>query len=83
MSILDARNLAFREQYPNGWRTYDAWGRRIPFVQVCNTETGEVVRFVPTADEEAIRCVRGGSPWRRHGFWPAPLRLVPIPPEVE
>lgn len=79
MPMLDARDPTFKQQYPNGCHTYDARGRRIPFVQVSNPETGEVVRFVPTADGTSIRYAIGGDPWRRHGFWPAPLRAVPLP----
>lgn len=79
MSILDARNLAFREQYPYGCHVYDVWGRPIRFVQICNPETGEVVRMVPAINGTALAVNVSGGPWRRHGFWPAPLRLVPLP----
>jgi hypothetical protein len=40
MTTINANDSSFWEQYPNGCHTYDARGRRIPFVQVSNPETG-------------------------------------------
>jgi hypothetical protein len=81
MPILDANDPAFFEQYPNGATVYDAWGRRLHSVVACNPETGEVIRLRFTLHWRwwlsRWRLVR--LPERRHGFWPAPLRVVPNP----
>jgi hypothetical protein len=83
MPILDANDPAFLEQYPNCVEIYDRFGRHIIAPIFCNTETGEVVRlqFTPPWWRWWRRC-----PWRlpcypgrSHGFWPAPLRVVPNP----
>jgi hypothetical protein len=90
MPILDANDPAFFEQYPNGATMYDAWGRRLRNVAAYNLETGEVVRFVPwKGGHPIVNLFRmlgtlhllnpSRSLIRRHGFWPAPLRVVPKP----
>jgi hypothetical protein len=81
--MLDARDPAFQQQYPYGCHVYDAWGRPIRFVQACNPETGEVIRMVSAINGTALASNVSGGPWRRHGFWPAPLRVVANRPAVE
>jgi hypothetical protein len=81
MTMLNANDPSFWEQYPNGADIYDAWGRRIPFVVASNPATGEVIRGETTADGGAIALNTSGGFWRRHGFHPAPLRVVARRPE--
>jgi hypothetical protein len=83
MTMLNANDPSFWEQYPNGVDTYDAWGRRIPFVVVSNPATGEVIRFESDGGGMAVATDVAGCPWRRHGFHPAPLRVVARRPAVE
>jgi hypothetical protein len=83
--MLDGNTPAFREQYPNGATVYDRTGRRIANVFACNPETGEVITFDSSQLTRAwIRLVnrlplqqwwRDASICKRHGFWPAPLRI--------
>lgn len=80
MSWLDANDPAFVAQYPDYCRVYDARGRRIMYVRACNPQTGEVIRYQFKRSRfggEMIAAIAGGGPWMRHGFFPAPLRLVP------
>lgn len=74
--MLDARSPEFWQQHPNGCHTYDARGRLLRMVVACNPETGEVIRC--ESDGKAVALNVSGGPWKRHGFWPAPLRVVPL-----
>ena len=86
--MLDTNTPAFRQQYPNGATVYDRTGRRIANVFACNPETGEVITFDSSQLTRAwIRLVnrlplqqwwRDVSICKRHGFWPAPLRVERI-----
>lgn len=81
MAMLHAKDPAFLTRYPHYATVYDARGRRIPHVSSCNPETGEVIRILPTKpgrQGSIVLDVSGGPLWR-HGFWPAPLRVVPRP----
>ena len=83
MTMINANDPRFWEQYPNGADTYDAWGRPIPFVVASNPATGEVIRFETAGGGMAVAKGVTGGPWRRHGFYPAPLRVVARRPAVE
>lgn len=114
MPMLDANDPAFRKQYPNWAKVYDAWGRELRHVKACNPETGEVISYAMGWIVHAwYRLPVGKGPnglyyiWRlhrpcpwvtmspseliagehelltRHGFWPAPLRVVANRPEGE
>jgi len=61
--MISAADPAFWQQYPNGCTVYDRLGRRLRKVASFNPETGEVAM--------------GRGRFCRHGFWPAPLRVVP------
>ena len=74
--MLEADTPSLREQYPNGCQIYDARGRLLRLVVACNPETGEVIRC--ESDGKAVALNVSGGPWKRHGFWPAPLRVVPL-----
>lgn len=74
--MLDARSPEFRQLYPNYCRVYDARDRPLRMVVACNPETGEVMRY--QCNGELVATNVDGSPQLRHGFWPAPLRLVPL-----
>jgi hypothetical protein len=91
--MIDANDPAFQQQYPNGATVYDRTGRRIGNVVACNPETGEAITFDSRQLTRAwIRLVnrlplqqwwRDVSICKRHGFWPAPLRVErkqPAPP---
>ena len=81
--------------YGFGAKVYDATGRRLLHVTACNPETGEVIRADDTwltgAWIRALLAMRGNRPrylgkftppgelLTRHGFWPAPLMVVPKP----
>ena len=81
--------------YPRGLWVFDATGRRLTHVMACDPETGEVVRWPQGAwsPQDWIRgqlrrirprlqwdWIYGGALHKRHGFWPAPLRVVPKDP---
>lgn len=76
--------------YPRGLRVFDATGRQLSHVMACNPETGEVIIWnLPDWIRWRLRRVKprlrwdwlySGSVHMRHGFWPAPLRLVPKDP---
>ena len=83
MKMLNANDASFWEQYPNGCDVYDAWGRPIPFVVASNPATGEVIRMVSAISGAVLATDVTGGPWRRHGFYPAPLRVVARRPAVE
>lgn len=83
MTMLEANDPSFWEQYPNGAKTYDAWGREILHVKACNPETGKVVRYETAADGRTIALNTSGGPPRRDGFHPAPLRVVANRPSVD
>ena len=90
MPMLDAHDHAFREQYPAGCRIYDASGRLLRFVVACNPETGEVICWKANRIMATLLRIVKGKDWsygdclfRRHGFWPAPLRVVANMPEGE
>jgi len=78
--MLDARSPAFRRLLPNGCYIYDARGRLLRMVVACNPETGEVIRY--QCNSETVATNANGGPRMRHGFWPAPLRVVPVPYRV-
>ena len=86
----------FWATYGFGAKVYDATGRRVRRVMACNPETGEAIVFAKarvSPMDWLRRCLRrikprlrwewiySGEPCKRHGFWPAPLRVVP--PERE
>jgi hypothetical protein len=88
MSMLYAGTHEFKSMYPTGAYLFDRLGRKIENVIACDPKTGEVIiidlrwsvfgRF-PSR-------IMGWYWWlthrelpRRHGFWPAPLRLDPVP----
>jgi hypothetical protein len=85
--MISAADPTFREQYPNGCMVYDRLGRQLHNVVACNLETGEVVRQGESRIVGAVlRMARGRernwdlpAEFRRHGFWPAPLKIVPWP----
>jgi hypothetical protein len=84
----------FHAIYGFGAKVYDATGRLLSHVTACNPETGEVIRFDDTwltrAWIRVLLAMRGNRPrylgvftpagqlLTRHGFWAAPLRVVPI-----
>ena len=76
--MLEAGTLSLRQQCPNGCLIYDARGRLLRMVLACNPETGEVIRYETINNGKAIATNADGSPRKRHGFWPAPLRVVPL-----
>lgn len=112
--MIDAHDPAFREQYPNWAKVYDARGRELRQVKACNPETGEVISYgmgwvaralhglLWARDPRSFQIIwrpRISLPWAgpspsgmiagdhelltRHGFWPAPLRVVGNGPPVE
>jgi len=86
--------LEFRKLYRHGGKVFDARGRELRHVSACDPETGEVVivDLRPSIWDRMVtplrRSARGwlrelvfrSSIPTRHGFWPAPLRIVPNPP---
>lgn len=81
--------------YPRGMWVFDATGRQLSHVMACNSETGEVIMWSEGTwnlldwIRWRLRRVKprlrwdwlySGSVHIRHGFWPAPLRLVPKDP---
>lgn len=90
MPMLDASDPAFSAIYPSGALVFDAHGRQLRHVLACVPLTGEVVMAdlrmafwlrIPGLSSFYARWRRWGSYLpRRHGFWPAPLRIVPITP---
>jgi hypothetical protein len=85
----------FWAAYGRGAMICDARGRKLQFVMACNLETGEVVMYDdrPPVWNRLIRGARrfrrwdywrwhicGGLP-TKHGFWPAPLQVVPKEPQ--
>jgi hypothetical protein len=81
----------FEDQRPYGADVFDARGRKLTHVIACNPITGEVVtldlRPAPF-DRLLFRLRKPQHRWwywllyshfvqHRHGFWPAPLRVVP------
>lgn len=94
--ILCANDPAFHELYPHGAEVFDARGRKLRLVTACNPETGEVVMFdlrPAPFDRFLFRFRKPHHRWwnwllychsvqRRHGFWPAPLRVVPLTPSA-
>ena len=83
----------FQARYGLGARLYDARGRELRNVLSCDIDTGEVVmldrRLSPaTQFYRLLARPRPYWPWvfprsipTRHGFWPAPLRVVPATPQ--
>lgn len=87
MAMLTANEAL--KLYPRGLWVFDATGRQLSHVMACNAETGEVIMWAHDAwhplDWIRWRARRAGLRWEwlypgsihtRHGFWPAPLRLV-------
>lgn len=80
--------------YGRGARLFDATGRELHHVMACNPYTGEVIMWTGLGNAlDWLRwAVRQFQPraWRRwlyganlhtrHGFWPAPLRILPPEP---
>lgn len=77
--------------YPRGLWVFDSTGRQLARVMACNAETGEVIIWSEGTYSPLdwirwrLRRVKPrllwgwlyeGSIHTRHGFWPAPLRLV-------
>jgi hypothetical protein len=88
MTMLTAAEILSR--HPQGCWVFDATGRRLNEVLACDPETGEVVRLEPTVVplQRFMMLFRRIPRWewtyslelsRRHGFWPAPLHIVPKP----
>jgi hypothetical protein len=83
--MISAADPTFRQQYPNGCLVYDRLGRQLGNVVAFNPETGEVVCQGESRIVGAVlRMARGReqnwdlpAEFRRHGFWPAPLKIVP------
>ena len=67
MTMLDANDPTFRQQYPNGAIVRDRLGELVRGVVACDPETGEVVTSKMT---EAGRV-------DIHQVWPAPLTIEP------
>ena len=79
------------ERHPQGCWVFDATGHRLKHVQACNPDTGEVIRveWRTTFWQRLTSTLRRSSRWNwltlrshvptRHGFWPAPLHIVPKP----
>lgn len=97
MPMLDASDPAFQALYPHFAQVFDATGRQLHNVVACDPLTGEAVMvdLRPSLwDQLTLPLRRQRLRWwrhlayrtsipRRHGFWPAPLRIVPNPaPEV-
>lgn len=81
MTMLHAAEVL--QRHPQGCLVFDATGRRLDYVLACDPETGEVLRYAPRRAKPWLpRLIRGWGYATRHGFWPAPLRLVPKSPEV-
>ena len=83
---IEAHSLSLLQQYPKGCRVYDASGRLLRLVVAYNPETGEVIRWQASRIAATLLRIVKGKDWsygdclfRRHGFWPAPLRVVPLP----
>ncbi len=86
--MLAADDPLFALLYPNYCKVYDARGRRIRGIVSCNPSTGEVVRLLFwghslntfIARMTTILSLRGRfrrGPIFSHGFFPAPLQVVP------
>ena len=79
------------ERHPQGCWMFDAAGRQLKHVHACNPDTGEVIMvdWRPTLWQRLTSTLRRSSRWNwltlrshvptRHGFWPAPLHIVPKP----
>ena len=67
MTMIDANDPAFRQQYPNGAIVRDRLGRQLRGVLACDPETGEVIKGTMT---------EGGRVETRE-VWPAPLTIEP------
>ena len=93
MTLLEAATKKFVSKYPTGAHVYDKHGREIKHVTACNPVTGEVLRidsrpplfnlllmkYQHAIGPRLMRIMFVSSGFRRrHGFWPAPLTLVPI-----
>jgi hypothetical protein len=79
-------------RHPQGCWVFDATGRLISGVFACNPDTGEVVMMSQASSPLqwlimllprprpawTFRLFRTDIP-TRHGFWPAPLHVVPKP----
>ena len=89
MPMIDARSILATN--PNGVTIHDARGHLISGVHTCNPDTGEVIMvdWRPTLWQRLTSTLRRSSQWNwltlrshvptRHGFWPAPLHIVPKP----
>jgi hypothetical protein len=89
MTMLTAAEILSR--HPQGCWVFDATGRRLANVFACDPTTGEAVIWCQAPSPLAwlvglLPRPRPTWPWlyrseipRRHGFWPAPLHIVPKP----
>jgi hypothetical protein len=89
MTMLTATEIL--QRHPQGCWVFDATGSRLNEVLACDPDTGEVVMLSETSSPLAwlvglLPRPRPTRPWlyrseipRRHGFWPAPLHIVPKP----
>jgi len=92
--MLAAGSPAFQQLYPFGATVHDRHGRRLEAVLACDPLTGEVVMMYDDRPPVWSRLICGARRfwrwdyWRwhicgglptRHGFWPAPLHIVPKP----
>jgi hypothetical protein len=91
MTMLTATEIL--QRHPQGCWVFDATGRRLAMTcSPVTLTTGEAVRLVPRRRAATAWFMMGllpprpTWPWlyrseipRRHGFWPAPLHIVPKP----
>lgn len=67
MTMLDANDPTFHQQYPNGAIVRDRPGRLVRGVVACDPETGVVIKGTMTE----------GGRFDIHQVWPAPLTIEP------
>ena len=87
MTMLDANDPTFRQQFPNGAIVRDRLGRQLRGVMACDPETGEVIQHDRTKLTGLWVRLQLRLPFRqwwgeavilrRHGFYPAPLTIEP------
>ena len=67
MTMIDANDPTFQQQYPNGAIVRDRLGRQLRGVVACDPVTGEVIKGIMTE----------GGRMETHEFYPAPLTIKP------